>query len=576
MEATERYLVLEHVGGGELFDYLVRKGRLTPKEARKFFRQILSALDFCHAHNICHRDLKPENLLLDDRSNIKVADFGMASLQVDGSMLETSCGSPHYACPEVIRGEKYDGKKADVWSCGVILFALLVVMLQHGALPFDDDNLRNLLEKVKKGVFHIPHFVPPDCQNLLRVMIEVDHAKRISTHIIPSETDIDPDVFRHMTSLGCFKDKEKLMRELLSASRVRHSSVGQLNGSPRQSPLSLPKSYIAPTNHRINGITDTSPRVSIPTPSTAANYYVVPPPIPYHHTTRSTPVSSNHPELPENACYNSASTLAVESSSSTTNYVRQASSPSGSSTSSTSTQWRSKLNRSGESDSDDSSILDTTDLVKKSWFGSLTSTGSVDREETVAVMIQAKCLNAVDIIQTSKQPALEEDLINYMVQFSMIAGPVRRFKRLVDHLSSIIQSSNQRTSSDDKDQQQSMVRPRRLSDSSVSSVCSDNEPDMTILQHTSSSQDRSSFCQNIHVNLSSGGSSAPSTSRRSGSTILGANISGGGITGGSHPSPSPSVHSNHSSQSVNPAMLFSSSNQNACPLSPQSSYNRNL
>ncbi|CAB3252609.1 unnamed protein product [Arctia plantaginis] len=98
------YLVLEHVSGGELFDYLVKKGRLTPKEARRFFRQIISALDFCHSHSICHRDLKPENLLLDERNNIKIADFGMASLQPAGSLLETSCGSPHYACPEVIRG----------------------------------------------------------------------------------------------------------------------------------------------------------------------------------------------------------------------------------------------------------------------------------------------------------------------------------------------------------------------------------------------------------------------------------------------------------------------------------------
>ncbi|ETN70175.1 hypothetical protein NECAME_04996 [Necator americanus] len=169
----------------------------------------------------------------------------MASLQVEGSMLETSCGSPHYACPEVIRGEKYDGRKADVWSCGVILYALLV-----GALPFDDDNLRNLLEKVKKGVFHIPHFVPSDVQSLLRAMIEVDPAKRYSladvfrhpwvagtaknepelelpmsqvvqTHIIPNEESIDPDVFRHMNSLGCFKDKQKLINELLS---TRHNT----------------------------------------------------------------------------------------------------------------------------------------------------------------------------------------------------------------------------------------------------------------------------------------------------------------------------------------------------------------
>ncbi|CAF1116942.1 unnamed protein product [Adineta steineri] len=276
------YLILEHVAGGELFDYLVKKGRLTPKEARKFFRQIISALDFCHSHMICHRDLKPENLLLDDKMNIRVADFGMASLQVEGSFLETSCGSPHYACPEVIKGEKYDGRKADVWSCGVILYALLV-----GALPFDDDNLRQLLEKVKKGVFHIPHFVPADCQQLLRGMIEVDPNKRLTledvsrhswvtqyvnsehtpihrrnripissnrcttpstsikrknhpptsssigtkaelelelpmvqvvqTTIIPSEADIDADVFAAMTSLGCFKDRQRLIEALLNS-----------------------------------------------------------------------------------------------------------------------------------------------------------------------------------------------------------------------------------------------------------------------------------------------------------------------------------------------------------------------
>lgn len=272
------YLILEHVSGGELFDHLVSKGRLSIREARKFFRQIISALDFCHCHSICHRDLKPENLLLDDKGNIKVADFGMASLQLENSLLETSCGSPHYASPEVVRGEKYDGRRADVWSCGVILYALLV-----GALPFDDDNLRHLLEKVKRGVFHIPHFVPAECQSLLRAMIEVDAEKRITltevlrhpwvvgsggsgsslrnhnfplatltsninnngdqqrsnndtssnnnnneieselpmkkvvqTHIIPSSEDLDADVLANMSSLGCFKDKNKLLANLLS------------------------------------------------------------------------------------------------------------------------------------------------------------------------------------------------------------------------------------------------------------------------------------------------------------------------------------------------------------------------
>ncbi|XP_062859434.1 serine/threonine-protein kinase BRSK2 [Trichomycterus rosablanca] len=231
------YLVLEHVSGGELFDYLVKKGRLTPKEARKFFRQIISALDFCHSHSICHRDLKPENLLLDEKNNIRIADFGMASLQVGENLLETSCGSPHYACPEVIRGEKYDGRRADVWSCGVILFALLV-----GALPFDHDNLRQLLEKVKSGVFHMPHFIPPDCQSLLRGMIEVDPTKRLTLEQIQkhawyqsgrnephpeqppprrvcvrrilSLTELDPDVLESMYSLGCFRDRVKLNRDL--------------------------------------------------------------------------------------------------------------------------------------------------------------------------------------------------------------------------------------------------------------------------------------------------------------------------------------------------------------------------
>ncbi|XP_051771262.1 serine/threonine-protein kinase BRSK2 isoform X4 [Ctenopharyngodon idella] len=231
------YLVLEHVSGGELFDYLVKKGRLTPKEARKFFRQIISALDFCHSHSICHRDLKPENLLLDEKNNIRIADFGMASLQVGDSLLETSCGSPHYACPEVIRGEKYDGRRADVWSCGVILFALLV-----GALPFDHDNLRQLLEKVKSGVFHMPHFIPPDCQALLRGMIEVNPEKRFTLEAIQkhawyqagrnepcpeqppprrvcmgrimSLTELDPDVLDSMYSLGCFRDRVKLAQDL--------------------------------------------------------------------------------------------------------------------------------------------------------------------------------------------------------------------------------------------------------------------------------------------------------------------------------------------------------------------------
>ncbi|CAF3638124.1 unnamed protein product [Adineta steineri] len=305
------YLILEHVAGGELFDYLVKKGRLTPKEARKFFRQIISALDFCHSHMICHRDLKPENLLLDDKMNIRVADFGMASLQVEGGFLETSCGSPHYACPEVIKGEKYDGRKADVWSCGVILYALLV-----GALPFDDDNLRQLLEKVKKGIFHIPHFVPVDCQQLLRGMIEIDPNKRLTledvsrhpwvtqgskadlelelpmvqvvqTIIIPKEEDIDTDVFAAMTSLGCFKDRQRLLEGLLNSNNKTISANNTPSVSPCSSPTIVKKDVFSKITAFTTGKTSVENQISsVQTPPSTQHH------IHRHHRNTST-VSQN-------------------------------------------------------------------------------------------------------------------------------------------------------------------------------------------------------------------------------------------------------------------------------------------
>jgi len=167
--------VLELVSGGELFDYLVERGELPQIEALKYFRQIVSGIEYCHSHLICHRDLKPENLLLNHKKNIKLADFGMASLMKEGTLLETSCGSPHYASPEVVTGSQYDGLQADIWSCGVILFALLT-----GRLPFDDDNIRRLLGKVRSGKFVIPNSVPPLARDLISKMLVVDVEKRIT------------------------------------------------------------------------------------------------------------------------------------------------------------------------------------------------------------------------------------------------------------------------------------------------------------------------------------------------------------------------------------------------------------
>ncbi|KAI8068313.1 kinase-like domain-containing protein, partial [Gongronella butleri] len=148
-DATNLYLILEYIEGGELFEYLISCGRLAENEARKYFQQIIFALDYCHRHLICHRDLKPENLLLDKYRNIKICDFGMASLQPQGSLLETSCGSPHYASPEIVNGIPYNGSASDLWSCGVILYALL-----NGHLPFDDDNMHHLLQKMQQVQLH--------------------------------------------------------------------------------------------------------------------------------------------------------------------------------------------------------------------------------------------------------------------------------------------------------------------------------------------------------------------------------------------------------------------------------------
>jgi len=172
---TDIFLVNEYVSGGELFDYIVSKGRLSADEARNFFHQIVSGVEYCHFQKIVHRDLKPENLLLDSNLNIKIADFGLSNLMRDGDFLRTSCGSPNYAAPEVISGHLYAGPEVDVWSCGVILYALLC-----GSLPFDDESIPNLFKKIKSGMYSLPSHLSQLARNLIPRMLEVDPMKRIT------------------------------------------------------------------------------------------------------------------------------------------------------------------------------------------------------------------------------------------------------------------------------------------------------------------------------------------------------------------------------------------------------------
>lgn len=242
---TDIFLVNEYVSGGELFDYIVSKGRLSADEARNFFHQIVSGVEYCHFQKIVHRDLKPENLLLDSNLNIKIADFGLSNLMRDGDFLRTSCGSPNYAAPEVISGHLYAGPEVDVWSCGVILYALLC-----GSLPFDDESIPNLFKKIKSGMYSLPSHLSQLARNLIPRMLEVDPMKRITIpeirlhpwfqHKLPpylrhppelmekQERVVDPAVIDEVMKLPFHKAYQHLM------------NGGMVNGGPNSIPQNQP------------------------------------------------------------------------------------------------------------------------------------------------------------------------------------------------------------------------------------------------------------------------------------------------------------------------------------------------
>lgn len=171
------YFVMEYVRGGELFDK-VAKGKLKEGAARKYFQQLISAVDFCHSRGVYHRDLKPENLLVDENGNLKISDFGLSALaesrRQDG-LLHTSCGTPAYVAPEVICRKGYEGSKADIWSCGVILFVLIA-----GYLPFHEANLMEMYRKLKAADFKCPSWISPEAKSLISKMLDPQANTRIS------------------------------------------------------------------------------------------------------------------------------------------------------------------------------------------------------------------------------------------------------------------------------------------------------------------------------------------------------------------------------------------------------------
>lgn len=167
---------MEYIDQGDLFTFINTRGRLTEEVTLYFFRQMMSAMTYCHSFNICHRDLKPENILITADLQIKIADFGMAALhQTDTHQLATACGSPHYAAPELLKNRQYRGDRADIWSMGVILYAMLAA-----TLPFDDPDLRVMMAKTKKGQYEMPRFFSLEAQDLIRRMLQTNPDRRIT------------------------------------------------------------------------------------------------------------------------------------------------------------------------------------------------------------------------------------------------------------------------------------------------------------------------------------------------------------------------------------------------------------
>ncbi|KAK7438601.1 Serine/threonine-protein kinase [Stygiomarasmius scandens] len=231
------YMVFEYVDGGQMLDYIISHGRLRERTARKFARQIGSALDYCHRNNVVHRDLKIENILISQTGNIKIIDFGLSNLYDPLAHLATFCGSLYFAAPELLNAKVYTGPEVDVWSFGVVLYVLVC-----GKVPFDDQSMPALHAKIKRGLVEYPVWLSPECKHLLSRMLVTNPAARATltevlchpwmvrgfsgppeNHLLHREPlradDLDRNVIQSMKSyeFGTGKDiEEKLIKVLES------------------------------------------------------------------------------------------------------------------------------------------------------------------------------------------------------------------------------------------------------------------------------------------------------------------------------------------------------------------------
>ena len=227
------YFVLEYAKGGELFNK-ISKGKFSEDVARRYFHQLISAVEYCHSRGVYHRDLKPENLLLDDNENLKVSDFGLSALaeskRHDG-LLHTTCGTPAYVAPEVLSRRGYDGSKADIWSCGVILFVLVA-----GYLPFHDPNLMEMYRKISKAEYRCPRSFSTELKDLVFRMLDPDPSTRISISRIKRST-----WYRKPFELNATKMKPESARDKVCNGEATTSNLIECgNLEENQGPSSLP------------------------------------------------------------------------------------------------------------------------------------------------------------------------------------------------------------------------------------------------------------------------------------------------------------------------------------------------
>lgn len=260
------YLMFENVEGGQLLDYIISHGKLNERTARKFSRQILSALDYCHRNSIVHRDLKIENILISNTGSIKIIDFGLSNLYSSKSHLSTFCGSLYFAAPELLCARAYTGPEVDIWSFGIVLYVLMC-----GEVPFDDKSMTVIHHKIKKGVVKYPAWLSPGCRHLLSRILVTNPAERATMveimqhpwinkgfhgppdnyfpHRPSLEPTADPEIIKRMTGFQ-FGTPEKIRQQVESSIAEINSRLPSATPSPKfphkgsrdvQTPLSYPQ-----------------------------------------------------------------------------------------------------------------------------------------------------------------------------------------------------------------------------------------------------------------------------------------------------------------------------------------------